>query len=61
MRMVFSDLALSRRLERAEGYGCVQFAKARRGLLPDSEADWTRHPRRLRIRDLIIHHPITSE
>ena len=38
--MLFSDLALSRRLERAEGYACVQFAKARRVLFPDSEADW---------------------
>src|ERR1700694_4540944 len=38
--MYFSDLALSRRLERAEGHACVQFAKARRRLFPDSGADW---------------------
>jgi len=38
--MVFSDLALSRRLERAEGHACVQFAEARRRLFPDSGAEW---------------------
>jgi GNAT superfamily N-acetyltransferase len=38
--MLFSDLALSRRLERAEGHACVQFAKARRRLFPDSGAEW---------------------
>ena len=36
--MQFSDLALSRRLERAEGQACVQFAKARLRLFPDSGA-----------------------
>ena len=37
---MFSDLALSRRLERAEGHACVQFAEARRRLLPGSGAEW---------------------
>lgn len=37
---MFSDLALSRRLERAEGYACVQFAVTRRRLFPDSRAEW---------------------
>ncbi len=35
-----SDLALSRRLERAEGQACVRHAEARRRLSPDSGADW---------------------
>jgi hypothetical protein len=34
--MLFSDLTLSRRLERAEGRACVQFGEARRRLFPDS-------------------------
>src|ERR1035438_7281787 len=38
--MLFSDLALSRRLERAEGDACAQFAEARRRLFPDSGAEW---------------------
>ncbi len=38
--MQFSDLALSKRLERAEGHACVQYAKARRRLFPDSGAEW---------------------
>jgi GNAT superfamily N-acetyltransferase len=38
--MLFSDLALSRRLERAEGHACVQFAEARRRQSPDSGAEW---------------------
>jgi GNAT superfamily N-acetyltransferase len=38
--MVFSDLALSRRLERAEAHACVQFAEARRRLFPESGAEW---------------------
>jgi GNAT superfamily N-acetyltransferase len=37
---MFSDLALSRRLERTEGYACSQFADARRRLFPDSRAGW---------------------
>ena len=38
--MLFSDLALSRRLERAEGHACAQFAEARRRLFPDSGSKW---------------------
>lgn len=38
--MIFSDLALSQRLERAEGFACAQFAQTRRRLHPDSGADW---------------------
>lgn len=38
--MPFSDLALSRRLERAEGVACAQYAEARRRLFPDSGAGW---------------------
>lgn len=38
--MLFSDLFLSRRLERAEGYACAQFAAARRKLFPESGAEW---------------------
>jgi GNAT superfamily N-acetyltransferase len=38
--MIFSDLSLSRRLERAEGRACVEFAEAQRRLHPESGADW---------------------
>src|ERR1700730_15734284 len=38
--MIFADLALSRRLERAEGQACVQFAAARRRLFANSGAEW---------------------
>ncbi len=38
--MQFSDLALSRRLERAEGHACARFAEARRRLFPDSGSEW---------------------
>lgn len=38
--MPFSDLALSRRLERAEGHASAQFAEARRRLRPTSGAEW---------------------
>lgn len=38
--MQFSDLALSQRLERAEGHACVRYAEARRRLFPDSGAEW---------------------
>jgi hypothetical protein len=41
--MPFSDLALSRRLERAEGYACSQYAEARRRLFPQSGAEWIEH------------------
>jgi len=37
--MLFSDLALSRRLEAAEGYACAQFALARRRLFPESGSE----------------------
>jgi hypothetical protein len=39
-RMLLSGLALSQRLERAEGHACLQFAQARRRLFPDSGAEW---------------------
>ena len=38
--MTFSDLALSRRLERAEGHACAQYAGARRRLFPDCGSEW---------------------
>ena len=38
--MQLSDLALSKRLERTEGHACLQFAKARRRLYPESGAEW---------------------
>jgi GNAT superfamily N-acetyltransferase len=38
--MPFSDIALSRRLERTEGQACAQYAEARRRLFPDSGAGW---------------------
>ncbi len=38
--MLFSDLALARRLERAEGRACVSFAEAQRELHPESGAEW---------------------
>jgi GNAT superfamily N-acetyltransferase len=38
--MPFSDLALSKRLERAEGHACVEYAEARRRLYPDIGAGW---------------------
>lgn len=38
--MHFSDFALSKRLERAEGHACAQYAVARRRLFPDSGAEW---------------------
>ena len=40
MSTPFSDLSLSRRLERAEGNACLQFAKARRRRYPASGAEW---------------------
>jgi len=38
--MIFSDLALARRLERAEATACLEFAKTRRRLFPDCGAEW---------------------
>jgi len=40
MNYPFIDLALSRRLERAEGRGCVRFAEVRALLTPESGAEW---------------------
>jgi GNAT superfamily N-acetyltransferase len=40
MAMTFADLALSQRLERAEGDACAQYAAARRRLFPESGAEW---------------------
>ena len=37
---VYSDLALSRRLERCEGSGCAGFIRARAELFPESGATW---------------------
>jgi len=37
--MLFADLALSRRLEAAEGYACAQFALARKRLFPESGSE----------------------
>lgn len=37
---MFTDLALSRRLERAEGHACREYAEARRRLCPESGAEW---------------------
>lgn len=37
--MPFCDLALSRRLERAEGFACIQYAEARRRLFPESGSE----------------------
>jgi hypothetical protein len=36
----FADLALARRLERAEGDACRRFAEARRRLMPESGSEW---------------------
>jgi len=38
--MPFSDLTLSRRLERAEGFACCQYAETRIRHFPDSGAAW---------------------
>ena len=38
--MIFSDIELSKRLERVEGRACTQFAEARRKLFPESGAEW---------------------
>lgn len=37
---IFSDLALARRLERAEAQGCLEFVEARAKLFPNSGAEW---------------------
>jgi GNAT superfamily N-acetyltransferase len=38
--MIFADLELSKRLERTEGLGCVDHAKAHRKVDPNSGAEW---------------------
>lgn len=38
--LIPADLALSRRLERAEAYACLSFVEARRRLSPESGAEW---------------------
>ena len=38
---IFSDLQLSRRLEKAEGRGCVEFVEARARVSPEVGACWT--------------------
>ena len=38
--MVFADINLARRLERAEGHACKGFAEARKCLDPESESTW---------------------
>jgi GNAT superfamily N-acetyltransferase len=38
--MIFSDLTLTRRLERAEGHACLQIAEARRRLFPSCGTAW---------------------
>jgi GNAT superfamily N-acetyltransferase len=43
MSKPFSDLTLSRRLERVEGTACAQFATARRRLSPNSDSEAIEH------------------
>jgi GNAT superfamily N-acetyltransferase len=38
--MTFADKALGKRLEAAEAYACMQFAKARRRLFPECGSEW---------------------
>jgi GNAT superfamily N-acetyltransferase len=38
--MIFSDVALARRLECAEGFSCAQYAVTRSRLFPESNAAW---------------------
>ncbi len=38
--MQSSNIELSKRLERAEGYACSQFAEARKRLFPDCDSQW---------------------
>ncbi|MGA8668465.1 MAG: GNAT family N-acetyltransferase [Terracidiphilus sp.] len=40
--MIFADLTLAKRLERAEGFACVQFAAARKKVFPDCDSEWMR-------------------
>ena len=38
--VIFSDLALAKRLEKAEGFACSQFAEARRRRFPERGSKW---------------------
>jgi GNAT superfamily N-acetyltransferase len=38
--MIFADRELAKRLEAAEGYGCAEFAQARKRLDPQSSSTW---------------------
>jgi GNAT superfamily N-acetyltransferase len=38
--MTFSDISLARRLERAEGFACAQYAVTRGTQFPESKAEW---------------------
>jgi GNAT superfamily N-acetyltransferase len=38
--MIFADKELARRLERAEGYACTQFAAARKKAYPECGSEW---------------------
>ena len=40
--MNFADHELAKRLERAEGFACVQFAAARKNVFPDCDSAWIR-------------------
>ncbi|MGA2831677.1 MAG: GNAT family N-acetyltransferase [Terracidiphilus sp.] len=40
--VIFSDSALARRLEGAEGFACAHFAEARSRLFPQSGSTWTK-------------------
>lgn len=57
--MVLSDLALSKRLERAEGHACVQYAEAQRRLFPSSRGEWIEHAGAYAVFD-DAHSPVTQ-
>lgn len=38
--MIFADAELAKRLEAAEGYACLQFAEARKRILPECNSTW---------------------
>jgi GNAT superfamily N-acetyltransferase len=38
--MLFADIALAKRLERAEGFACLTYADARKRLYPDCLSEW---------------------
>jgi GNAT superfamily N-acetyltransferase len=41
--VTFSDATLSKRLERAEGHACAQYAAARQRLFPERGSEWMMH------------------